>query len=212
MVVGMILVSVPRAMATEEVVHYFYDDAGRLVAAGYSSLGANAAIQYKYDANGNRTNRTSYGHGDTTDSDVDEVHDVDELAFFGDLDETGSGDPDGDGLVNSYEFALGGNPMVSDTDLDGMDDSDEAVAGTLLYDSDDVFEVMNVDRMPSGDARIWWKVKNGRSYRLQMRPTLMSGTWGDVGTPYESTSNSLHYADEAYTTNAFFRVKVWITP
>ena len=193
------------------MVHYFYDAGGRLVGAGYAAATTNSAIQYRYDANGNRTNRPSYGHADATDSDGDGVKDVDELAFFGDLDEDGSGDPDGDGLVNSNEFALGGDPTASDTDADGMDDGDEAVAGTLLYDASDVFEVANLDIMQAGVARIWWNVKNGRSYQLQTRTNLLGGTWGDAGTPYDSTSNGLHYADGAYDTNAFFRVKVWIT-
>jgi len=208
----MVLVSALGTMAAEEVVHYFYDDAGRLIGAGYSSGGTNAAIQYRYDPNGNRTNRTTYGHGDATDNDGDGAKDVDELAFFGDLDETGAGDPDGDGLVNSNEFALGGDSTAADTDLDGMDDGDEAIAGTRLYDSDDVFQVVNVETTPADEVRIWWNAVNGRTYQLQMRPNMTGGYWGDVGAPYDSSTEGPYYADEAYDTNAFFRVKVWVTP
>jgi len=211
MVIGVILVGALGAYAAEEVVHYFYDDAGRLIGAGYSSGGTNATIRYAYDANGNRTNRTTYGHGDATDSDGDGVADVNELAFFGHLGETGAGDSDGDGLVNSNEFALGSDPTAKDTDGDGMDDGDEAIAGSLLYDSGDVFQVANLETSPGGQARVWWTVKSGRTYQLQTRPRLTAATWTDAGAPHASVTDGLHYADRAYDTNAYFRVRVKIT-
>ena len=74
-----------------------------------------------------------------------------------------------------------------------------------------MFEVANVETTPGGDARIWWTVVADRSYQLQTRTSLMDGTWGDVGSQHDSISNGTYHADEACDTNAFFRVKVWIT-
>ncbi|OGV75612.1 MAG: hypothetical protein A3K19_24120 [Lentisphaerae bacterium RIFOXYB12_FULL_65_16] len=45
-----------------------------------------------------------------TDSDSDSLPDAWEMAHFGDLDETDSGDPDGDLLDNAAEYAAGTNP------------------------------------------------------------------------------------------------------
>lgn len=38
----------------------------------------------------------------------------------------GSGDPDQDGLSNAQEFALGTNPLLADTDQDGLNDGNDA--------------------------------------------------------------------------------------
>jgi len=49
------------------------------------------------------------------DSDADGLPDSWEQTFFGNLNQTGSGDPDGDGRTNAQEYADGTNPNVSDT-------------------------------------------------------------------------------------------------
>lgn len=65
---------------------------------------------------------TSYGSSDT---DVDGLADNWEFANFGSLAETGAGDFDNDGLINSDEFILGTTPTDPDTDSDGLTDGDE---------------------------------------------------------------------------------------
>lgn len=47
----------------------------------------------------------------------------------------GVGDPDGDGLTNSQEVALGTNPRAHDSDGDGINDGDEVQAGSNPLDA-----------------------------------------------------------------------------
>ena len=53
------------------------------------------------------------------DSDEDGLSDPWELVYFGNLDQNGTGNPDGDGLDNEAEESLGTNPTRVDTDGDG---------------------------------------------------------------------------------------------
>jgi len=201
------------ARADTETVTYHYDAAGRLTAAAYEVNGTNAAIHYAYDANGNRTNLVTVAPNDTTlDSDGNGMSDLRELQYFGHLGVDGSADPDGDGLTTSNELALGANPTAEDSDGDGQSDGDEAIAGTALNDGGDVFQVANLETAPTGGARIWWNVVAGRTYQLQTRPKLTAADWTDAGAPYASDVNGPHYADEAFGTNAYYRVKVRMTP
>ncbi|MBI1842739.1 MAG: hypothetical protein HYR88_18010, partial [Verrucomicrobia bacterium] len=59
------------------------------------------------------------------DDDNDGLPDAWEKLYFGNLDQTGSGDPDGDGLTNAQELAAGANPLKADSDGDGLSDGDE---------------------------------------------------------------------------------------
>ena len=88
-----------------------------------------------------------------TDVDADGLDDNWELSSFGNLSASGDEDPDGDGLDNATEQAAATNPLVVDSDDDGLDDgmeynqiipyllSDPARAdsdGDLLSDGDEV--------------------------------------------------------------------------
>ena len=56
------------------------------------------------------------------DSDGDGLDDAWEGANFGNLQQTASGDPDGDNLSNANEQAAGTDPLAADTDGDGLSD------------------------------------------------------------------------------------------
>jgi arylsulfatase A-like enzyme len=73
---------------------------------------------------------------DTTDSDDDELLDSWETVHFGNLDQVGTGNPDGDGLDNEAEETLGTDPNLADSDADGLNDGAEVAAGTNPLDDD----------------------------------------------------------------------------
>ncbi|MEO1575132.1 MAG: thrombospondin type 3 repeat-containing protein, partial [Pseudomonadota bacterium] len=64
------------------------------------------------------------------DSDSDGMPDVWERQFFGDLENNGLGDSDGDGLIDRDEYANGTDPFNPDTDGDGDTDAEEVAFGS----------------------------------------------------------------------------------
>lgn len=56
------------------------------------------------------------------DADGDGLPDVWEMQYFSNLSQTGTGDPDGDGLNNATEYTFGFNPAVSDVNTDSDSD------------------------------------------------------------------------------------------
>jgi hypothetical protein len=65
------------------------------------------------------------------DSDGDGLSDPWEVESFGDItSQTGTGDPDGDGLNNLGEFEAKSDPNKPDTDKDGLNDREEVAAGS----------------------------------------------------------------------------------
>ncbi|GHC46498.1 sulfatase-like hydrolase/transferase [Roseibacillus persicicus] len=74
-----------------------------------------------------------------TDDDEDGLADLWETLNFGDLDEVGAGNPDGDGVDNEAEETAGTDPNKRDSDDDGLDDDVEIAGPTdpLDPDSDD---------------------------------------------------------------------------
>jgi len=141
------------------------------------------------------------------DTDGDNIPDGWEI--FNDLDPTDPSDagldPDGDGLVNSNEFAAGGDPTNSDSDNDGIDDGAEFVGGTLVNraDSDldgldDGFE-MSIGTDPTDWDSNDNQVSDGDIYQLgfddpnaALTNLNLLGCW-DFESP-ESTTNWTHLA------------------
>ena len=77
-----------------------------------------------------------------------------------------SGDDDGDGLNNSWEKRLGSNPLVRDSDEDGVGDNDEFRAGT-----DPAYALSNLSQaqvsLMDGQPRVQWASVSNRSYQVE---------------------------------------------
>ena len=165
--------------ATAETTRYWYDEAGRLTGVGYAVAVTNtAAIQYEYDINGNRTNVLALGRGDTANTDGDDLRDVDELAFFGDLTQTGSGDFDAAGLATSNELAFGSDPALRDTDGDDSDDREEWIADTAPNNPNSYFHILAISNEPM--PGVCFDSSTNRVYTMQAATNMANSAWSNV--------------------------------
>ena len=101
-------------------------------------------------------------------------------------------DSDGDGLSNQEELTGNDNvltsanpvgkmtdPDIADSDGDGMNDGNEAIAGTDPTSANSVFRVSEIERDGAG-VHLSWPSISGRVYHLQ-RSGAMSSGWVDIG-------------------------------
>lgn len=93
-------------------------------------------------------------------------------------------DPDGDGLINSWEKSLGADPDAPDTDGDGMADGQEWRAGTLMTDSHSVLAMVQLHPVDDALVDVTWDTVTGRVYQVEFRP----GEPGDTTNAYEAVS------------------------
>jgi len=101
--------------------------------------------------------------------DGDHLPDSWEMQYFGNLDQTDAGDPDGDGLGNLEEYQHGTNPNLADTDGDGLTDWYEIhVSGTDPTHADTDGDGLN-------DA---WEVRYGLNPLVADNPTADSDNDG----------------------------------
>ncbi len=74
-------------------------------------------------------------------------------------------DTDSDGLTDSEEFTLGTDPDLPDTDMDGQTDGEETIAGVNPNDSNSFFAVASVLVTPPG-IELQWAALTDRVYGI----------------------------------------------
>ena len=125
-----LILTVPRsAMAGPTLEGIFADSARDLFTVGETIVsdtapndGAAAGIAYSFGGPGGPPSCPNCTADDT---DGDGLNDTWEQEYFGNLTQNATGDPDGDGLTNGQEQALGTDPTNPDTDGDGVNDKDD---------------------------------------------------------------------------------------
>lgn len=100
------------------------------------------------------------------DNDKDGLPDDWERRYFGSLQQNGLGDPDQDGVTNMQEYLAGTDPLVADTDGDGMNDGFEIARGFNPLFNDSLLD-------SDGDG-----VNNAQEYLMGTNPFL-ADTDGD---------------------------------
>jgi hypothetical protein len=126
----------------------------------------------------------------SSDSDGDGMPDAWEIANFGSLAQTGTGDLDGDGQSNAAEFAAGTNPNLASSAL--------------------VITQVFIDRA-ANSATIDWASVVGKTYRVQRATSLDVGAaWTDIGAPVTANGVVSVFTDDALPAGErwFYRVRV----
>ena len=143
-------------------------------------------------------------------------------------------DPDHDGLTNTQEQTLDTNPLLYDTDGDGigdwdevnttltnplkadsdgdgMTDSQEIIAGTNGLDANSVFRTNGTTVATNGSVTVTWSAKAGKMYQVQRSDTPSFANYTVVGDSIVGTAPTTNFNDSSVprgTARQFYRVQV----
>ncbi|MEO5915380.1 MAG: hypothetical protein ABIS50_14195 [Luteolibacter sp.] len=165
------------------------------------------------------------------DSDNDGLADAWELAHFGDLSQSASGDPDGDGFTNLQEQAASTDPAnkvsnPDDMDADGMADAWEYTnflsvnqPATGDFDNDSTANLtefrLGLDptkgssffAASSSNGVIGWQSVTGVTFKIQRSTTLEPGSWTTLENAFPGTAGTASYTDPAPPVGkAFYKI------
>lgn len=126
-------------------------------------------------------------------------------------------DTDGDGIPDAWELANGMNPndandAALDNDGDGTSNYLEYIAGTNPASAASVFKVGSVAATgPGGAFVVTFAAQTGRTYTVQYRTSLSSGTWLEVADVPAGAAGSVQVTDNGSIGQAarFYRI---VTP
>lgn len=141
----------------------------------------------------------------TDDIDYDGLSDQWEIQHFGSINAyNGNDDPDQDGVRNSLEIGAATNPLLADSDGDGINDLAELQAGSDPTNAADkpgfVVKIFTA-------AEIEFASEIGKQYQVQ-RVSDLTGAWLNVGSVTNGTGNSISMVTSTKTggSQAYFRV------
>lgn len=118
------------------------------------------------------------------DTDNDGLEDGWEIAWFGNLDQTATGDQDGDGISNSGELIAGTSPVAAMS----------------------VLRVYRITNIRDGRVALLWQSIAGKRYQVQYKDDL-AAAWQNLGEPYTAVSLATEQIDQPLS-NRFYRVVV----
>lgn len=147
---------------------------------------------------------------------------------------TTTDDPDHDGLTTDQEQPLGTNPLLYDTDSDGisdweevnttltnplkadsdgdgMTDAQEIIAGTNSLNANSVFRTNGTTVAANGNVTVTWSAKAGKTYQIQRSDTPGFDNYTVVGDNISGVTPTTNFTDNNVpvgTARMFYRVQV----
>ena len=98
---------------------------------------------------------------------------------------------------------------TADNDGDGMNNASEVAAGTSPLDATSIFKVNSIAAETGGAITITWSAVAGKTYYVESKSNLASGTWTTISGALTPGTTTGTYTDPVPGAgNKFYRVKV----
>ena len=87
------------------------------------------------------------------------------------------------------------NPLMVDTDGDGIPDGAEIYAGTDPNRADSYFRVTDIHRTPTGSIALTWPCVAGKSYQVWRSTDITFASYDTIVSGLNSVASTLTYTD-----------------